>query len=172
MRCSVYMAMSVDGFVARPDDRLDWLESVQVAGEDYGYKSFIDTVDVLVMGRRTYEVALGFPQWPYAGRRVIVLSRSRCAARHGAEVTAETPSALVERLASNGATHVYVDGGALIRSFLRAGLIDDLTLSVVPIILGQGIRLFGDDLPTIPLVVDESRAFPTGLVQTRYRIER
>lgn len=168
MRCSVYIATSVDGFIARPDDTLDWLDRVQVPGEDYGYQDFISTVDVLIMGRRTYEVALGFPEWPHAGRRVVVVSRTPCPAKHGVEVTAEAPAALVERLA--GCARAYIDGGTLIRAFLRAGLIDDLTLSVVPIVLGAGVRLFGDDLPTIPLAFEAHRAFPSGLVQTRYRL--
>jgi len=76
MQCSVYVATSVDGFVAGPNDELAWLDSVESAGEDYGYKAFMDTVDVLVMGRRSYQVVLGFPEWRYAGTRVCVLSKS------------------------------------------------------------------------------------------------
>jgi len=172
MQCSVYIATSVDGLVAGPNDELAWLESVASAGEDYGYKAFMDTVDVLVMGRRSYQVVLGFPEWRYAGTRVCVLSKSlqQCDMRHGAELFAGSPSELVAQLHADGTKRAYVDGAAVIRSFLAAGLIDDLTLSTIPIVLGRGIRLFGDDLPERPLVLEESRSFPKGLVQSRYRI--
>ena len=171
MRCSVFIATSVDGFVAGPNDELDWLASVERPNEDYGYKAFIDTVDVLVMGRRTYEVVLGFPEWRYEGTRVLVLSKSlkQSDMRHGAELFAGSPSELVAELRAEGLKRAYIDGAAVIRSFLAARLVDDLTISVIPVILGRGIRLFGDDLPRLDLVVQESRAFPSGLVQTLYR---
>jgi dihydrofolate reductase len=174
MRCSVYIAVSVDGFIARKDDGLDWLTRVEVPGEDYGYKAFSDTVDVLVMGRRTYEVCLRFPEWPYSGqrKRVIVLSRSAPELRHADEIFAGTPEELVKRLASEGVQRAYIDGGAVIRSFLGAGLIDDLTLSVIPVLLGRGIPLFGPEIPDHHLEVEESRAFPSGLVQTHYRVAK
>jgi len=128
------------------------------------------TIDVLVMGRRTYEVVLGFPEWRYEGTRVCVLSRSLDASkvRRGAELFGGSPRELVTKLRAEGMQRAYVDGGAVIRSFLAGGLIDDLTLSTIPIILGRGIRLFGDDLPSLPLSLEESRAFPKGLVQSRY----
>lgn len=171
MRCSVFIATSVDGFVAGPNDELDWLASVERPNEDYGYKAFMDTVDALVMGRRTYEVVLGFPEWRYGGTRVCVLSKSLKASdmRHGAEVFAGSPSELVADLRAQGVERAYVDGAAVIRSFLEAGLLDDLTISVIPVVLGRGIRLFGDALPRRDLVLEEHLAFPSGLVQSRYR---
>lgn len=172
-RCSVYIATSVDGFVAGPNDELEWLASVEDPLEDYGYKAFMSTVDVLVTGRRTYEVVLGFPKWHYEGTRVIVLSKSLQASdmRHGAEVFGGSPTELVAKLRAEGVKRAYVDGAAVIRSFLEAGLIDDLTLSTIPIVLGRGIRLFGDDLPERKLVLEESKSFPKGLVQSRYRVD-
>ena len=172
MRCSVFIATSVDGFVAGPNDELDWLASVERPGEDYGYEAFIETVDVLVMGRRSYEVVLGFPEWRYQGRRVIVLSRSLKAGdmRHGAEVSAASPGELVAELRAQGVRRVYVDGAAVIRSFLEERLVNDLTISVIPVVLGRGIRLFGDTLPQHDLVLEESRSFPSGLVQSVYRV--
>jgi dihydrofolate reductase len=172
MRCSVYIATSVDGFVAGPRDELDWLASVERPGEDYGYKAFIVTVDVLVMGRRSYEVVLGFPEWRYEGTRVRVLSRSLKEGdmRHGVELFAGSPTELVADLRAQGVKRAYIDGAAVIRSFLEARLVDDLTISVIPVILGCGIRLFGDALLRHDLVLEESRSFPSGLVQTRYRV--
>lgn len=171
MRCSVFIATSVDGFVAGPNDELDWLASVERPGEDYGYKAFIDTVDVLVMGRRSYEVVLGFGEWRYVGTRVIVLSKSLRPSdmKHGAELFAGSISELVAMLDSQNARRAYVDGAAVIQSFLEAGLVNDLTISVIPVILGRGIRLFGDALTQRALVLEGSEAFPSGLVQTRYR---
>jgi dihydrofolate reductase len=171
-RCSVYIATSVDGFVAGPNDELEWLASVESPGEDYGYKAFMDTVDVLVMGRRTYQVVLDFPEWRYDGTRVCVLSKSlqQSDMRHGAELFAGSPTELVAQLRAEGVKRAYVDGAAVIRSFLAAGLIDDLTLSTIPIVLGRGIRLFSDDLAERPLVLEESKSFPKGLVQSRYRV--
>lgn len=176
MQCAVFIATSLDGFIAGPNDELDWLASVERPGEDYGYEAFVRTVDVLVMGRRSYEVVLGFPEWRYAGKRVCVMSRSLSASamQHGAEVFAGSPSELVAKLRADGAKRAYVDGGALIRSFLAAGLIDDLTISVLPILLGRGVPLFTGEggVPRHELVLEESRAFPSGLVQSRYRVVR
>ena len=172
MRCSVFIAASVDGFVAGPNDELDWLASVERPGEDYGYKAFIDTIDVLVMGSRSYPVVLGFPEWRYEGTRVRVLSKSlkESDMRHGAELFAGSPTELVAELRAQGVKRAYIDGAAVIRSFLEARLVDDLTISVIPVILGRGIRLFGDALPQHDLVVEENRAFPSGLVQTTYKV--
>lgn len=128
----------------------------------------------MVMGRRTYEACLRFPEWPYAGqrKRVIVLSRSLREARHADETFAGTPAELVTRLAAEGVRRVYVDGGAVIRSFLEAGLVDDLTLSVIPVLLGEGAPLFGRATSGHALELLESRAFSSGLVQSRYRVVR
>lgn len=172
MRCSVYIATSVDGFIAGPNDELDWLASVERPGEDYGYKAFFDTVDVLVMGRRTYEVVVAFPEWRYGDKTVRVLSRSlkQEDMKHGAEVFAGSPVALVASLRAEGKQRVYVDGGAVIRSFLEERMIDDLTLSTIPIVLGGGVQLFDGTLPRQDLVLEDHRAFPSGLVQSRYAV--
>lgn len=172
MQCSVFIAISVDGLIARPDHGLDWLARVERPGEDYGYAAFAASVDTLVVGRRTYDVVAGFDDWPYAGKRVIVLTRRPLPARHGEEAFAGPVAALVDQLASGGARRVYVDGGQVIQQFLAAGLLDDLTLSVIPVVLGAGIRLFGDAGPERGLVLDGVQAFPSGLVQLRYRAER
>jgi dihydrofolate reductase len=164
----VFIAASVDGFIARADGSIDWLDAVQRPGEDYGFARFYETVDALVMGRRTYETALGFPAWPYAGKRCVVLAHAARPARHGEEFAAGDVRAVVDRLGADGVRRVYVDGGDVISQLLAAGLIDDLTLSIVPVLLGAGARLFGA-MPERTLVLEESRAYPSGLVQLRYR---
>jgi len=171
-RCSVFIAISVDGYIARPDGSLDWLDSVQRPGEDHGFRRFMDSVDTLVLGRRTYETALGFGAWPYAGKRCVVLTHAPPPARHGEEFFSGAPLSLVERLAAQGARRVYVDGGAVIRAFLEAGMIDDLTLSIIPVLLGDGIPLFGRSPIEQRLLSIGSRRYESGLVQLEYRRER
>jgi dihydrofolate reductase len=168
----VYIATSLDGFIARKDGGLGWLELVAREGEDYGYAAFAASVDTMVVGRGTYDAVLGFPEWPWGGKRVIVLTRRPCPPRADETFFEGTPEALVARLASEGAKRVYVDGGVVIRQFLAAGLVDDLTISVIPIVLGDGIPLFGGGGAERRLELVGSRAFPSGLVQSTWRVVR
>ena len=170
-RCSVYIAVSLDGFIARRDGRIDWLSAVAREGEDYGYARFIGSVDTLVLGRKTYDTALGFGDWPYAGKRCVVITNaSNLSAKHDESFFSGSPDALVERLTSAGAKRVYVDGGNVIRQFLAAGLVDDVTLSIIPVLLGEGVPLFGSTGRDIGLELVTSRSFASGLVQVEYRI--
>jgi dihydrofolate reductase len=170
MRCSVYIAMSLDGFIARRDGSIDWLSIVERAGEDYGYRRFHDTIDTVIVGRNTYEQVLCFGSWPFAGKRSVVMTHSPPVSRHGEEFFDGPPSELVSSLAAEGARHAYVDGGAVIQQFLRAGLVSDLTVSVIPTLLGQGIRLFGATGRDGPLRFSASRSFESGLVQLAYSV--
>lgn len=167
-RCSVFIATSLDGYIARPDGTFDFLSIVERPGEDYGFADFFATVDALVVGRNTYQTALGFPEWPYAGKRCIVLTHREAPSVHGEQFFSGAAPALVEQLALAGAQRLYVDGGAVIRDFLAAGLIDDMTLSVVPVLLGRGIPLFGAEVPEQRLKLESSQAYASGLVQLRY----
>lgn len=162
--------MSVDGFIARPDGSIDWLAAVEREGEDYGYKKFIDTVDTVVLGRNTYDAVLRFEAWPFANKRCIVLTHRAAKPRPGVQHFNGPVDTLVDGLTKSGARHVYVDGGGAIRAFLAAGRLDYLTVSVVPIVLGQGIPLFTEGLSESALVMEESRAFSTGLIRLRYRV--
>jgi len=168
--CCVFIATSLDGFIARRDGGLDWLDLVAADGEDYGYTAFFTTIDALVIGRRTYETALGFDAWPYIGKRVVVLTHVPGQSRHGETFAAEAPGPLLARLHAEGSRRVYVDGGVVIRDFLAAGAIDELTLSVIPILLGAGIPLFGDTGIEHRLHAARARHFPSGLVQLSYRL--
>ncbi len=174
-RCSVFIASSLDGYIARADGSLDWLSIVEREGEDYGYREFLGAVDALVMGRKTYDTVLGFDEWPFAGKRCIVLTHARpTSPRADEEFASGAPAALLEQLGRQGVRRVYVDGGAVIRQFLAAGLVDDLTLSVIPVLLGGGIRLFDTDprcrAPAASLRLSSARNFESGLVQLRYEI--
>jgi dihydrofolate reductase len=179
VRASVFIATSLDGFIARPDGNIDWLNdanSVVPSGEDCGYNEFMKSVDVLVMGRNTFELVLTFDAWPYEGKRVVVLSSkplivpSRLSDMVSA--SSESPDVLVSRLSSEGVQGLYVDGGITIQRFLAAGLIDDITITLIPVILGQGRPLFGPLEKDIPLVHEATKAFEFGFVQVKYRIAR
>lgn len=172
IRCSVFIALSLDGFIARPDGTLDWLPQPETR-EDYGYSRFIETVDTVLMGRTTFEQVLAFPEYPYANLRMVVLTSRPLAlpahlASHVQSMQGE-PEYILAHLAKDGARHVYVDGGETIRRFLRAGLIQEMILTRVPILLGRGIPLFGDLDGDIPLEHLETVVYPNGLVQSHYR---
>ncbi|ASN82688.1 dihydrofolate reductase family protein [Deinococcus ficus] len=171
----VFIACSLDGFIARKDDDIDWLTQAPTApGEDHGYAAFMARVDTVVMGRRTFDKIKGFEPWPFDGRRVLVLSRTLRELpgnlQHRAELHAGSiPDLLPNLAASRG---VYVDGGQVIRSFLQHGLIEEMTVTRLPVLLGTGLPLFGD----MSLQADQwwdvtaARVYPvSGFVQTTYR---
>ncbi|WP_456425602.1 dihydrofolate reductase family protein [Rhodocaloribacter sp.] len=176
MQTTVFIATSLDGFIARRDGSLDWLtEGLEADGdEDYGYRAFFDTVDALVMGRRTFETALGFDAWPYGEKPVVVLTRREgtIPAALARTVTSmpPAPGEVVRRLAARGFRHLYIDGGQTIRGFLREGLIRRLILTRVPILLGEGIPLFGALPEALRLHHVATRTFPSGLVQSTYEM--
>ena len=171
MMVSVFVGTSVDGFIARPNGGLDFLPPG--GGEPHGYNEFLATVDAIVIGRKTFETVLGMKPWPYAQKRVVVLS-SRVldfsAARGPVEQMAGSPAAILSQLASSGVHHVYVDGGNTIQGFLRAGLVHRLVITRVPVLIGGGISLFGSLPHDIPLHHVATRHYPSGLVQSEYHV--
>lgn len=171
-RVSVYLAVSLDGHIARADGGLDWLAPMQVEGEDYGYAAFFSDIDTLVMGRATYDTALGFDPWPYSGKRVVVMTRRALASRHGEVARDGDIAQVLDDLARDGVRHVYLDGGDVVRQGLAADVVDALTLSVVPVVLGSGRRLFDDGLPGSQWTLEQAQSFATGLAQLRYRRQR
>jgi len=169
-KCSAFIATSLDGFIARSDGSLDWLSVVERPGEDYGFEAFYSTVDTVVLGRKTYETALGFDSWPYQGKRCIVLTRDTArVALRGEEFIAGEFTQVLEYLSKTGARHAYVDGGATIALALRAEAIAGLTISVIPVLLGSGVPLCPDIGRDISLELTAQRAYPSGLVQLCYR---
>jgi len=169
-RCSAFIATSLDGYIAGPGGSLDWLKMVERPGEDYGYQTFFDSVDALVLGRTTYDAVLGMGAWPYASKRCLVLTHRKGTPGHGEILLEATPSEALARLARHGVQHVYVDGGAVLRQFLAAGLLDRLTLSVLPVVLGNGIPLFAPGGAERRLLLEDVRSWPSGLAQLRYRV--
>lgn len=169
-RVSVYIATSLDNYIARDDGALDWLANVQDAGGgDYGYAGFMATIDLVLLGRNTYDAVRTFDMWPFDGKRVIVLTNRALQPAFGEESYAGALLPLMEQLGSEGVSRVYLDGGATIRQGLDEGLVDDMTLSVVPVLLGSGRPLFTRGLPASGWTLTGAEGHPTGLVQLRYQ---
>ena len=169
MQVSVFLGLSLDGYLAREDFSLDWLEQVQTdPPEDTGYAAFMASVDVLVMGRHTYDAVRGFPEWPYTGKRVIVLSHHASPSVHGETFRQGELPGLLDELQEQGVGRVYLDGGVVVRQALAADRVTDLTLSWLPVVLGRGRPLFGPELPERRWALQSSRAFPSGLLQATY----
>ncbi len=179
VECVVYIAVSVDGFIARSDDDVSWLDHPDYAmpgDEDFGYRDLMRTIDALVMGRRSFEKVLSFGTWPYQETPVIILSGSQLdiPGNMSAKVrTADaTPDQLVRQWEADGLKRLYIDGGETIRRFLRAGLIDEITLTQIPILLGEGISLFAGLGMEVELKRQQTRSYDNGFVQTTYQVVR
>jgi len=169
MKASVFVGTSLDGFIARADGRLDFLDAG--GNEPHGYEEFMATVDALVIGRKTYETVLGFGGWAYGQKPVFVLSSRPIAPPPSGAVLEHLsgdPTDIVAQLALRGIQHIYVDGGETIQRFLRAGLIDRLIVSRVPVLIGAGIPLFGTVDGDIALRHVSTRHYAGGLVQSEY----
>lgn len=191
MKVSAYIATSLDGFIARPDGALDWLPG---AGDDegrrfadgfareeadYGWSAFWDSVDCLIMGRRSFAKVRTFGGWPYEGKRVLVLSRDpqfvvpeELAGKAEAAGAPPSLSALLKQLSAAGHRHIYVDGGQTIQAFLREGLITEMTVTRIPVLIGEGIPLFGPVPSDIPLTLVRSVAYANGFVQSVYTLSK
>jgi dihydrofolate reductase len=171
MKCSVFIGTSVDGFIARRDGTFDFLPETP---EPHGYDEFMASVDVLVIGRGTFETVLGFGQWPYGDKRVVVLSSKPLdfsSIKDGkVEQMNGEPQEIVAQLQATGSTHAYVDGGITIQRFLREGLIQRMIVTRVPVLIGEGIPLFGTVPHDIKLRHVMTRDYPSGLVQTEYEV--
>jgi dihydrofolate reductase len=176
-----FLALSIDGFIARPDGAIDWLDQAQAGappGEDFGYAAFAAGIDALVMGRRTFDTVAGFDPWPYGPRPVHVLTRQPSLAvppalRGTVRVRHEPPRALLASLAEDGVRRVYLDGGEVVRAFLLEDLVDAVTLTTVPVLIGWGRPLFGPGLERLPgdrrWQVLAVRHWDHGVVQVRWR---
>ena len=182
MKSSVYIATSLDGFIARENGDLVWLpgshegesQNNEVVDEDYGYQEFMDSVDVLVMGRNTYEFVLSTGQWPYGSKRVVLLS-NKLSQESGdmpksVELRSGSPTQLIKELEASGAKHLYIDGGKTIQGFLNAGLIQEIIITRIPVLIGQGIPLFGPLNKDLTLQHIKTRSFANGFIQSKYRV--
>jgi dihydrofolate reductase len=172
MIASVFVGTSVDGFIARLNGSFDFLP--EGGGEPHGYNEFFASVDALVIGRKTFEIVRALPEWPYGDKRVIVLSTQKLdlskvpAGR--SEQMQGSPREIVSKLEARGIRHIYVDGGVTIQRFLREGLIQRLIITRVPVLIGEGIPLFGSLTKDVGLEHVQTQHYASGLVKTEYRI--
>ena len=172
----VFIATTLDGFIARKDHALDWLPQEQIEGEDLGYETFISSVDGRIMGRGTFAKVLTFGDWPYK-KPVIVLSKTLTQDAIPDELEGKvrvsqlSPREIMKSLAEEGWKRVYIDGGQIVQSFFKEGLIEDMVITLIPILIGEGIRLFGKTDGDVNLKLVASQAFPSsGMVQNHYEI--
>ena len=172
MTITVFVGVSVDGFLARKDGKLDFLP--EGGGEPHGYDEFIKTVDAVVIGRNTFEVVLGFGGWFYGKKRVVVLSSKPVdlsVVQGGVvEQMRGEPAEIVAKLEATGAKHLYVDGGITVQRFLRAGLVSRLVVTRVPVLIGEGIPLFGSLPRDVGLEHVATQSYKSGLVKSEYRV--
>jgi len=173
LEISYYAATSLDGYIATPDDGLDWLKPFEESGEDYGYARFYASIDALLMGRKTYEAVQSFIGWPYSGKPSWVFTRHALSRLHPDVVaTSASPLEIVEQLEASGLRHAWlVGGGELAAAFREAGLIDRVIVSVIPVLLGRGIPLFGAGGGFRQLALEHIAHWPDGVVQMEYRLQ-
>ncbi len=173
MKISVYIAISADGFIARKNGEIDWLPPGSDGSEDYGYAEFISTVDHIVMGRNSFEKVRTFGEWPYDKEVIVLTSRDLPLPSELAdkvEVLHLSPRELVHEMNIRGAKVIYLDGGVTIQRFLREGLVDEMTTTIIPILIGDGLPLFGPLDKDVKLELIKSQSFKNGFVQNKYKV--
>ncbi|CAM2973046.1 dihydrofolate reductase family protein [Rariglobus hedericola] len=170
-KVTLYIAASLDGFIARTDGAIDWLPVPDLAGEDYGYGELLESVDTLLLGRKTYEQVLTLGPWPYEGKRCIVFSATRAGQRDDRVefVDCDIAACVRELKAEPGEGIIWLVGGAeIIAACLAGGVVDEIILTTVPVLLGEGIRLFPETTWLTRLKLENVHAYPDGLVQQIY----
>ncbi len=169
----LYIACSLDGFIAKPGDDLSFLDLVAKEGEDYGYKEFTNTVDTVIMGRRTYEWVMSqVDEFPHADKESFIITREMRESIGNVHFYSDDLEALVIRLKQKKGKNIFVDGGAeVVRMMMERHLLDELTLSIIPVILGGGIRLFSSGIPEKGLELKSTKVFESGLVQLHYHVK-
>lgn len=168
----LFIAMSLDGYIADQQGGIDFLKLVEKDGEDYGYGKFFSTIDVVVLGRKTWDtlLSLNIPQ-PYEGKKVYIISRSRQGFDGNAGYYGEDLPALIRKLKTEKGLDIFIDGGSqVVHSLLKEHLIDRMIISIIPILLGNGTPLFRTGSPLQNLRLIQSKNFPTGLVQLEYEV--
>ena len=169
-RVILYIAMSLDGYIARENGDISWLSLVEKLGEDYGYSKFIQKIDTMIMGRKTYEKVIAFGiEFPHKDKKCYVISRTKTGEDENVEYYSGSLEKLITGLKNKEGNDIFVDGGAEIANeLIKINMIDEFIISIIPIFLGNGVRLFKDGRPEQNLKLIDSTKFPTGLVQLRY----
>jgi dihydrofolate reductase len=175
MKVSVFIAASVDGFIAREDGGIDWLENPNVdPDQDYGYQEFISSIDAILMGRNTFDVVRDLKDWSYGVTPIFVLTHHPMTLQlrkyKNAQAIQGEPSEVITELENHGFDQIYIDGGKTISEFLSPSLVDEMIITRIPILLGKGIPLFGLLENEIKLELVSTIDFKDGLVQNKYRV--
>jgi dihydrofolate reductase len=168
----LYIATSLDGYIAQPNDDLSFLSIVQQEGEDYGYADFIQSVDTVILGRKTYDwVMAQVPEFPHADKTSFVITRTARPDVGKTHFYTGNLQDLVLSLKTQEGKNIFCDGGAeIVHELLQHGLIDEFILSVVPVLVGNGTKLFKNGRPEQRLTLISTQQFVTGLVQLHYRL--
>ena len=169
----LYIAMSLDGFIAKTDDDLTFLSRVQEEGQDYGYNEFIKSVDTVIMGRKTYDwIMKQVREFPHSNLDSYIITRTPRPDINKTKFYTGNFKELLLNLKKEDGRHIFIDGGAeIVNELLKDNLIDEFYISVIPVLLGDGIRLFKNGLPEQKLRLISSNHFKTGLVQLHYEFE-
>ncbi|MEH2153727.1 dihydrofolate reductase family protein [Nostoc sp.] len=170
-KVTLYIAASLDGYIARSDGGIEWLSILDTEGEDYGYTAFYESIDAIVLGSKTYEVGLGFDQWPYPDKKSFVFTQRHLQSdREDVVFVSDPVKQALANIEAQGLENIWlVGGGKLINSFLQHSLIDEYIISTIPTILGGGIYLFPPPSPEEKLELINSKQYPSGLLQAHYR---
>ena len=180
VKVSIFIGTSLDGFIAREDGDIGWLRSINkkaTPGEDFGFNSFLESVDLIVMGRKTFEQVIAFNDWPYKDTKIIVLTSNDIEIPEKLNKTVTTSNTLssaqlIKELSNQSINHIYVDGGTVIHDFLSAGLVDEITVTIVPILIGKG-KSFSGLLPKdLYLQALKTTVYHFGFVQNKYKINK
>ncbi|UCE07721.1 MAG: dihydrofolate reductase [bacterium] len=176
MKTIIYIATSLDGFIARKDGSIDWLNNIEnPTNEDYGYNEFIKKIDAIVIGRGTYEFVLNFPGWHYQ-KKVFLLSTTIKSVpdilREKLTLLSMAPKEIISYLSKSGYSNIYIDGGKTIQKFLKEDLIDEMIITRIPVLIGSGIPLFGYLDKDINFKHIETSAYTNGLVKSHYERKR
>ena len=168
----LYIAISLDGYIATKENSIEFLSMVEQQGEDYGYAEFVKTVDTVIIGRKTYDkvLAMGF-EYPHVDKDVYIITRTARPAIGNLKFYTDDLAQLVNNLKAQSGKNIYCDGGAEVANeLMKNNLIDELIVSIIPVLLGDGIKLFNDGRPEKELILVSSKQFESGLVQLHYKV--
>ena len=167
----LYIAMSIDGYIAQPNDDLGFLSIVEKDGEDYGYADFIKTIDTVILGRKTYDwIMAQVPEFVHDDKKTFVITRTNKPSKNNTQFYSGNISSLIAELKTQEGTNIFIDGGAeVVTLLLKDKLIDEIILSIIPILVGDGVRLFKDGRPEQQLELVSLKSFDTGLIQMHYK---
>ena len=180
VKVSAFIGISLDGFIAREDGSIEWLDDAHKkvnSDEDFGFKSFLASIDLIIMGRKTFEQVMTFDNWQYNNTKIIVLTSKNIEIPEKLRETVTTsntssPEQLIKELSDQSINHLYIDGGLVIQDFLSAGLVDEITVTIVPKLIGKGKSFSGLLLKDSSLKHLKTTVYNFGFVQIKYKINK